>query len=370
MNKMKLLIITGLVFYSAFLKAQYITMDLGGQNHQGVYNTKPLKEFSKLNWKIELRGSGKANLILKDSVLYVSSMIGTYKDTSRSGFAYAINCKNGNIIWQDTFNKSISAPILKDSILYYGSDDKNTYMRALNKNDGKLIWKFPIDIASCWPPAVYGDKAFFGDHYGNWYVVNNIIGEQLYKENIKAGIYCVPSVVNDMVYYIDLRGALHEFNANTYVDSIIYKIDQGTNNSPVIVDNMAYIINKTGIIYAIDIDSKKLLWSFKTDDTMFRSPSVSEDVATFITTNGHIYALDINNGKVLWTSIKEGLGYTNTTIAQNIVYVGCADNYLYAYDLKTGTELWEFESGSPVNTPLVDNGIIYFTSGDYLYSIQ
>lgn len=370
MNKRRILTITMLFLCYAFLKAQDITMDLGSLNHQGVYDTKPLKKFTKINWKTELNGIGKANLILKDSILYVSSMIGTYKDISRLSFVYAINSINGDIIWQDSLNENVSAPILKDSLLYYGSDEKAGKMRALRKNDGKLIWEFPLDIASCWPPAVVDDKAFFGDHHGNWYVLNNITGEQLYKQNVKAGICCVPSVVGSMIYYMDLRGALHLFNSDTFADSIIYKIDQGTNNSPVIVDNVAYILNKTGVIHAIDIKSKKQLWSFKIDDTMFRSPAISNDVATIITTHGHIYALNINNGRVLWSDYKDGLGYTNTIIVKDIVYVGCADNYLYAFDLNSGKELWKFKSESPVNTPLVNNGIVYFTSGTYLYSIQ
>ncbi|HEX2937223.1 MAG TPA: PQQ-binding-like beta-propeller repeat protein [Bacteroidales bacterium] len=137
-----------------------------------------------------------------------------------------------------------------------------------------------------------------------------------------------------------------------------------------IVGDIAYIVNKNGEIAAINIKSKELLWSFKTDDTMFRCPAVSKDVATVITTHGHIYGLDTNNGKVLWSSYKEGLGYTNTIIAHDMVYVGCADNYLYAFNLKTGKEFWKFKSDSPVNTPLVNDGIIYFTSGNYLYSIQ
>jgi outer membrane protein assembly factor BamB len=370
MNKKTFLIISILILYSAFINAQEIAMDLGGMNHQGVYNTKPLREYTKTNWRTELKGAGQANLIIKDSVIYVSSMIGTYSDASRSGFIYTINCRDGKIIWQKSINQSISAPILKDTILYYGSDERNGRMRAISKNSGKQIWDFPLQIASCWAPAVLDDKAFFGDHFGNWFVLNNLTGELLFQKNIKAGICCVPSVVDSMVYYLDLGGSLHTFNANTFTDSVIYKLDEGANNSPVIVDGIAYVINKTGEIAAINIKSKELVWRFKTDDTMFRSPAVSKGVATVITTHGHIYGLDSNNGNVLWSTFKEGLGYTNTIITNDIVYVGCADNYLYAFNLMTGKELWKFKSDSPVNTPLVNDGILYFTSGNYLYSIQ
>lgn len=64
------------------------------------------------------------------------------------------------------------------------------------------------------------------------------------------------------------------------------------------------------------------------------------------------------------------MGYTNPSIADDIVYFGCADDHLYAFDLQTGQELWKFNAGKPVNTPLIEDGIIYFTSGEYLYALK
>jgi hypothetical protein len=61
--------ILGLSFLSIGINAQDITMDLGGQNHCGVFKTKPLKEFTKVVWKTKLDGYGGENIIL-----YVSCM--------------------------------------------------------------------------------------------------------------------------------------------------------------------------------------------------------------------------------------------------------------------------------------------------------
>ena len=71
-----------------------------------------------------------------------------------------------------------------------------------------------------------------------------------------------------------------------------------------------------------------------------------------------------------WQHNKPGLGYTNSAIVDDIVYFGCADNCLYAFELKTGKELWKFESDASVNTPVIDNGIIYFSSGNYVYALK
>ncbi|MFC2102126.1 PQQ-binding-like beta-propeller repeat protein [Bacteroidota bacterium] len=102
----------------------------------------------------------------------------------------------------------------------------------------------------------------------------------------------------------------------------------------------------------------------------FRSPAIKDGIATLITTNGHIFAFNIENGEVIWDINKNGKGYTNTVIVDNIVYVGCGDNHLYALDLKTGRELWNYESDNPVHTPFIDNGVVYFMSGNYFYAIK
>jgi outer membrane protein assembly factor BamB len=363
-------LIVGFCFFNIVIYAQNITMDLGGQNHCGVYKTKPVKEFTKVLWKTKLDGYGGENIILKDDLIYTNGGKGYRSDTSRKGFIFAIDAQLGSIIWKDSINRYVSTSTLKDSILYIGSDDIDSKIRALNRFNGKLLWQFPLVKNACWPPALNKDKAFFGDHNGDWYVVNNLTGKELYKKNINAGICCVPSIVDGIVYYMDLKGALHSFNADNYSDSIIYETGAGLNNPPVIVDNVAYIVNGAGFLYAVDLKTKQLIWTNKIDDTMYRSPSVSDNVLTVITSHQHIYAFDKFTGKVLWVSDKTGLGYTNTAIAENIVYVGSADNYLYALDLLTGKEIWKFGAESPVNTPLINNGTVYFTSGNYIYAIQ
>jgi len=370
MNKRKTIILNIFILISTYLSAQDITMDRGGMNHSGEYNTKTLKSFSKVKWKTKLDANGSEAFIFKNDTIYVSAGKGSHSDSIRTGYFYAISAKKGNIIWKDSVNQLVSYPTLKDSILYYGSDDKPCKIRAINKNTGKLIWDFPLNKHSCWAPALYKNKAFFGDHNGNFFVVNNNTGKELFKQNINAGICCIPSIVDSIVYYMDLKGGLHSFNSNSFTDSIIYNTGSGLNNPPVIVNNIAYVASGDGSMYAISLDSNKLIWSTKIDDSMYRSPAVSKDVITVITSNSYIYAFNIHNGNEIWKIKKQGLGYTNTTIVQNTVYVGCPDNYLYAYDLHTGIELWKFQADAPVKTPFVNKGIVYFTSGNYLYAIE
>lgn len=143
-----------------------------------------------------------------------------------------------------------------------------------------------------------------------------------------------------------------------------------SNNAPAIYNGKAYMINQSGELFAIELKTGKKIWSYKIRDSMFRSPAVKDNTATVITINGLIFAFDTETGKIKWQDEKKGLGYTNTSIVVKIVYVGCADKKLYAFNLESGEELWSFKSDSKVNTPLIDNKIVYFTSGSYLYAIK
>lgn len=62
------------------VKAQEITMDLGGQNHSGVYNTKPVMIFNKVRCKTNL-GVNVGNLILKDNLIYIHGGKGNHGDS-------------------------------------------------------------------------------------------------------------------------------------------------------------------------------------------------------------------------------------------------------------------------------------------------
>lgn len=352
------------------VNAQHIVMDLGGPSHSGVFNTRPLRNYSKILWKTDLKSYGYMNCIIDDGILYVSGLSYNSDLNKIIGHLFAIRSGDGSIKWQNTIDQNISSPVLKDSVLFYGSDDKNGKQYAVDVNTGHVLWDFSTALASCWPPAIVGDYNYFGSHGNMFYVVNNTTGDLVLDRIVEGGICCCPSVVGDVIYFTDLRGKLRAYSTKENKDIWVFESGEGSNNPPAIVNGVAYMINKGGTLYAIDTKTGKLKWSYKTDDSMFRSPAINDTIATVITTNGHLYAFDTTDGTVLWETRKPGLGYTNTAICDDIVYVGCADRHLYAFKLKTGQELWNVETDAPVNTPLIDNGVVYFTSGNYLYAIK
>ena len=118
--------------------------------------------------------------------------------------------------------QNLSSPVIKDSMLYYGSDSGNGKQIAVNIKNGKVIWEYQLDYSSCWPPAIVGNRNYFGDHGGNWIVVENKTGTQLFTTQVNAGICNVASVLDSIVYFSDLTGKLHAFNSKTNKDIWVY----------------------------------------------------------------------------------------------------------------------------------------------------
>lgn len=368
--KRKFFITFSLILFFSGLFAQEIIMDLGGANYSGVFETEPLKKFSEVKWRIPIKGRPKQNCVIKNGVLYISS-VEWHKDRSKTGHIYAISSKDGSIVWEKELDKNVSSPSIKENVLYYGSDELEGTQYAVDIESGKIKWEFSTIQAACWPPAILGDKNYFGCHGDKFYVINNNSGELIHERDIDGGVCCRPSVANGIMFFTTRRnGVLHAMDPVTYQDLWTFNSGAGSNNAPSVVNGTAFMINKEGSIFAIDTKTGKQKWTYKTDDSMFRSPAIKDGIATLITTNGHIFAFNTENGDVIWDIKKSGKGYTNTVIVDNIVYVGCGDNHLYALDLKSGKELWNYESDNPVHTPFVDSGVVYFISGNYFYAIK
>ncbi len=374
---MKKLTITAILLCElcASLLSQVITTDLGGSTHGGYYNTKPLKAFTAVLWNTRLDGWSQQNCIVRNNILYVSdNSFNPETKKLTTGHIYAINIINGAVIWKDSIYQNISSPVMKDSVLYYGSDDTNGKQYAFNARTGKMMWSFSTREASCYPPAILGNSNFFGSHGNKWYEIDNRTGKLLKEKDNNGGICCSSSIQDGIVYFVDWKGLLHAYNPKTATDNWTFNYGGKSFSSPAIVDGAAYLVSEEGKIFAINTKDGELIWTNKADDSMYRSPAVHNCIAVVITTNGHIYAFNTKDGTVLWDVTKKGINnwpaYTHPAIVGDVVYVGCSDGYMYAFELNSGRELWNFKTGLPIGTPVVDNGVVYFTSGPYAFAIH
>ena len=72
-----------------------------------------------------------------------------------------------------------------------------------------------------------------------------------------------------------------------------------------------------------------------------------------------------------WKFKTEGVVFSSPAIADGVVYFGSGDN-LYSVDIKTGQEKWKFKTEGEVNSsPAIAHGVVYFGSDDgNLYAVD
>ncbi len=96
-----------------------------------------------------------------------------------------------------------------------------------------------------------------------------------------------------------------------------------------------------------------------------------------------LYGVDRATGKKVWafTSPRPFDWKVSPVVAEDVVYIGTEGvqsategegAYLYAIDAATGKPLWEVQVetslyGSP---PVIADGVVYFSSGRFLYSAR
>jgi outer membrane protein assembly factor BamB len=158
----------------------------------------------------------------------------------------------------------------------------------------------------------------------------------------------------------------------------------GSRNTPTIVDDLVYVTAGYGSVACLEAKSGKKRWSVDMV-TDFHAPMNRFGFSESLVVSGNavfccpgnadtnVVALNRFTGKMLW--ICKGLGemtsYCSPALIQlpeREILVTFSKNALLGIDTKDGTLLWthkqDGEGDVHINTPLFENGFIYYITGD------
>ena len=167
-------------------------------------------------------------------------------------------------------------------------------------------------------------------------------------------------------------------------------------SSPAIADGVVYIGSMDGYIYAIDQATGKEKWKYKSRMAIASSPAVASGILYFVSSAGALGALDAASGKPKWVlpteyerkfEAKNLHGYPSASqtipdawdiftsspaVDNGKVYFGSGDGNVYAADAQTGLLQWKFATKDVVHaSPAVANNTVYIGSWDsYLYALD
>lgn len=158
----------------------------------------------------------------------------------------------------------------------------------------------------------------------------------------------------------------------------------GSRNTPTVVNDLIYVTAGMGTVACLEAKTGKKRWSVDMVSD-FHAPMVRFGFSESLVVSGNdvffspgsadsnVVALDRFTGKIKW--ISKGLGHMTSYCSPQIIrlpereiLVTFSKSALLGIDTKDGTLLWSHkqdgEGDVHVNTPLFENGFIYYITGD------
>jgi outer membrane protein assembly factor BamB len=266
--------------------------------------------------------------------------------TNEKAVLTALNASNGELVWNYTLGKDISAPVVSNGIVFVNS---NSTIHALNETNGKEIWQ------------TYG-------YSGTLPVVHNgilYVGSFAYAQT-KDGFF-----PNYNINALDaFNGRLHwNYSTGFWV------------STPAVSNGAVYFCAGTEILALNSLSGAKL-WNYSTPhtprtdgigDTMTyesSSPTVTHGIVyVFSVRAGTLLALKASDGAQLW-NFSRGIGGStdvggHPTVVDGYVYVN--PGVFAVLNALSGQKVWEY----PLNYsgfPVIDNNTAYYSDKNGLYA--
>ncbi|MCI0532297.1 MAG: PQQ-binding-like beta-propeller repeat protein, partial [candidate division Zixibacteria bacterium] len=148
---------------------------------------------------LSFSGSISGTPVLKDSLLFFG--------TQRGGDSfYALNLKNFKLVWEKRLKDISSSPIIHKEIVYVGAGDGS--IRALQLKTGKEIWQFKTQDAVKASAALDSNMLWLGSLDNHMYCISQNKGELLWKFKSGGGIYSTAAVDEENLYFGSADGAV------------------------------------------------------------------------------------------------------------------------------------------------------------------
>ncbi|MEO5783328.1 MAG: PQQ-binding-like beta-propeller repeat protein, partial [Ginsengibacter sp.] len=230
------------------------------------------KEF----WKVKTGAAVLGCPAIENKIVYIGGSDHNFR---------AISINTGKEIW--SFN-GLSGPVVSTPVIYkddviFGAWD--TYLYSLNKNTGKLNWKWSngsavrnYSPAAC-IPVIKDDIIYVvaPDRYLT--AIDAITGQTIWRTNestVRESIGI--SQDGKFIYCKTMNDTLAVF-ATGRQQQTAWKLNVGygyehTPSKLIEKDGVAFFGTRNGVVYAVDVAEKKVAWAYKIDNSMVNTLNV------------------------------------------------------------------------------------------------
>ncbi len=320
-------------------------------------------------------GTDSENLTL-NSALQGSTLV----TVGYHGDVVALDADNGNMIWHNNIDHSISAtPGVNSTMVFVGT--KDGYLVALDLKTGKILWQTPLPTLILGAPAATDDVVAVLCHDSTVAVLSTQTGKILWSYQATSPSLTLygnssPLINNGVVYVGFDSGQLGAFDlyqgsetwqvpiaieASTEAVQNLVDID----GTPVLDSNVLFATSYHGTLSAINPANGAIIW--QRNNSSFEAPVVQNNQVIVVDETGQITAFDESTGNTLWQ--QKNLLYrfiSSPTIINNEVVVGDFGGFVHFISLTDGHVMARIQvSGKGISAaPLVYNNEVIVTTND------
>lgn len=289
----------------------------------------------------------------------------------------AMDRDSGEVRWRVPVVNGVEggATLIRDRLFVGGSDGK---FYAINARNGEILWVFHTNAESLGEPFLDGST-------GILYVLTaaNVVHALDAESGRPVWVYSrqdaaqftirggsKPAMKGETLYVGFSDGFLAALNART--GAIRWDVQLNRNkrfrdvdSSPVIDGDRLYVAGYDDKLYALSTENGEILWTL--DRGGYSAVTVDGNRVFYPTSDGALLALDRTSGRILWDfKVKRGIA-TGVVRQKGLLVFGESRGSLRFLDAVNGREIASFEPGRGVfSTPLAEetSGRVYFISNE------
>ncbi|HEX4732309.1 MAG TPA: PQQ-binding-like beta-propeller repeat protein [Solirubrobacterales bacterium] len=298
---------------------------------------------------------------------------GTLYAVNNSGFAFALNAKTGEKLWERRIGRlNASSPTYYKHRLYIVNLVPGHIVK-LNAANGKIIWKKLLPGRAESSPVVVGNSVYFGCENGDLYSVSTVNGDTRWTTGLGGPIKAAPAYYGGRLYVGDYGGDMNAVEAKT--GKLIWQTGSlGTGvsggafySTPAVAFGRVYAGNNDDRVYSFDLSDGELAWTYSTGGYAYSAPAVASTkhspptvyIGSF---DGNIYALDAKDGTVRWSRPTGGQVVGSLSAIGEIVYVAEFTNQTtIGYMMHSGKKVFTYHKGT--YTPIISDGQDLYLTG-------
>ena len=252
----------------------------------------------------------------------------------------------GNLQWFFAVSGGVEGGIYATpKRLFFGGSDGFFY--SLEKETGRVLWKFFTGSQNLGEPFVYGKTVYFLTSKEKVYALDSQTGKTLWVYNRPAAEMSSLSIRGVSSPYVDEKNIYVGFQDGAFIalrkktGQWIWKIRlskqtdffKDSDSKPLVTGHLIYISSYSGGLFCLNKNTGKILW--KNDKGSADRPAVDGRFLYYSSSDNKVTALDRFSGKEIWSKKVKSLATSPVVYGKTLIY-GLSAGGLEFRDKKDG----------------------------------